>query len=121
MYVGYTPGYLGTVVEPDGVVVYGTGYDYDPWVGNVWYAPPETYGIAAQPIYSPAVGYSYGYGLGLMTPVVVGAWGSPYYYGSAYHGYPVLRLRQRERVRPLRRNELGWNEDRVHEPTRAWA
>ena len=88
IYVGYTPGYMGTVVEPDGVVVYGTGYDYDPWVGSVWYAPPETYGIAAQPIYSPAVGYSYGYGLGLMTPVVVGAWGTPYYYGSAYHGYP---------------------------------
>ncbi len=88
VYVGYTPGYLGTVVAPDGVVVYGTGYDYDPWVGDVWYAPPETYGIAAQPIYSPVVGYSYGYGLGLMTPVVVGAWGTPYYYGSAYHGYP---------------------------------
>jgi hypothetical protein len=88
VYVGYTPGYLGTVVAPDGVVVYGTGYDYDPWVGNVWYAPPETYGIAAQPIYSPVLGYSYGYGMGLFTPVVVGAWGVPYYYGSAYHGYP---------------------------------
>ena len=88
VYVGYTPGYLGTVVAPDGVVVYGTGYDYDPWVGNVWYAAPETYGIAAQPIYSPVVGYSYGYGMGLMTPVVVGGWGVPYYYGSAYHGYP---------------------------------
>ena len=24
--IGYTPGYMGTVVEPDGVVVYGTGY-----------------------------------------------------------------------------------------------
>jgi hypothetical protein len=86
VYVGYTPGYLGTVVAPEGVVVYGTGYDYDAWVGTVWYAPPETYGVAAQPIYSPAVGYSYG--LGLMTPVVVGVWGTPYYYGSAYHGYP---------------------------------
>jgi hypothetical protein len=88
VYVGYTPGYLGTVVTPDGTVVYGTGYDYDPWVGNVWYAPPETYGVAAQPIYNPAVGYSYGYGLGLMTPVVVGAWGAPYYYGGFYGGYP---------------------------------
>jgi hypothetical protein len=26
--IGYTPGYMGTVVEPDGVVVYGTGYPY---------------------------------------------------------------------------------------------
>lgn len=88
VYVGYTPGYLGTVVAPDGVVVYGTGYDYDPWVGTVWYAPPATYGIAAQPIYNPAVGWSYGYGLGLVTPAVVGVWGTPYYYGSVYHGYP---------------------------------
>ena len=28
--MGYTPGYLGTVVAPDGVVVYGTGYVYEP-------------------------------------------------------------------------------------------
>ena len=35
VYVGYTPGYLGTVVAPDGVVVYGTGYTYQPWVGTV--------------------------------------------------------------------------------------
>ena len=26
VYMGYTPGYLGTVVGPDGTVVYGTGY-----------------------------------------------------------------------------------------------
>ncbi len=26
--VGYTPGYLGEVITPDGVVVHGTGYAY---------------------------------------------------------------------------------------------
>jgi hypothetical protein len=88
IYTGYTPGYLGTVVAPDGVVVYGTGYDYDPWVGDVWYAPPETWGMAAQPIYNPAVGYGYGFGLGLATASMVDAWNTPYYYGAAYHGYP---------------------------------
>ena len=31
--VGYTPGYLGTVVAPGGVVVYGTGYTYTAYVG----------------------------------------------------------------------------------------
>jgi hypothetical protein len=30
IYEGYTPGYLGTVQSTDGVVVYGTGYDYPP-------------------------------------------------------------------------------------------
>ncbi len=34
VYVGYTPGYLGTVVAPGGVVVYGTGYAYQPWIGD---------------------------------------------------------------------------------------
>ena len=88
IYTGYTPGYLGTVVAPDGVVVYGTGYDYQPWVGNDWYAPPETFGIAAQPIYNPYVGWGYGYGLGLTTASMAYGWGAPYAYGSAYHGYP---------------------------------
>ena len=43
IYVGYTPGYLGTVVAPDGVVVYGTGYLYEPWIGTAYYAPPPTW------------------------------------------------------------------------------
>ena len=43
VYEGYTPGYLGTVVTPDGTVVYGTGYAYQPWIGDTWYAAPATY------------------------------------------------------------------------------
>jgi hypothetical protein len=88
VYVGYTPGYLGTVVEPDGVVVYGTGYDYTPWIGSVYYAAPETYGVQAQPVYNPATGMAYGMALGLTTAAMVDAWGSPYYYDSDYYGYP---------------------------------
>ncbi|MBP7081484.1 MAG: hypothetical protein KBA96_10250 [Rhodocyclaceae bacterium] len=81
-YVGYTPGYMGTVVGPYGTVVYGTGYYYTPWVGSVWYAPPYTYSIAAVPVYSMALGFSYGYATGLATA----AWVTPYY-GAAYHPY----------------------------------
>src|SRR5262249_57750683 len=45
--VGYTPGYLGTVVAPGGVVAYGTGYVYVSYVGPaIWYPPPITYGYA---------------------------------------------------------------------------
>ena len=88
IYTGYTPGYLGTVVEPDGVVVYGTGYAYEPWVGAAYYAPPVTYGVAAVPVYGPATGWTYGYGMGLATAAVVDSWHSPYYYSAAYHGYP---------------------------------
>jgi hypothetical protein len=82
VYVGYTPGYLGTVVEPYGTVVYGTGYAYAPWVGSVWYPPPYTYGVAAVPVYSAALGFTYGFATGLATA----AWVTPYY-GAAYHPY----------------------------------
>ena len=44
VYEGYTPGYMGTEVADDGTVVYGTGYDYNPWIGSVWYGPPITWG-----------------------------------------------------------------------------
>lgn len=88
VYVGYTPGYLGTVVAPDGVVVYGTGYNYTPWVGSVWYAAPYTWGLAAAPIYNPYIGFGFGFGLGLATA----AWAAPYWGGAYYHpgywGYP---------------------------------
>ena len=81
VYVGYTPGYYGTVIAPGGVVVYGTGYYYDPWVGTtVFYAPPMTYGVAAVPYYSPAVGFAFGFAMGAaLAP-------HPYYWGPAYYG-----------------------------------
>jgi len=82
VYVGYTPGYLGTVVDVGGTVVYGTGYAYSPWVGSVWYAPPLTYGVAAVPVYNPYVGFSFGFALGLATA----AWIDPYWGGAYYHG-----------------------------------
>ena len=51
---GYTPGYLGTVATPDGVVVYGTGYTYVPYIGpTVWYSSPVTYGYAASLTWTP--------------------------------------------------------------------
>ncbi len=84
VYVGYTPGYLGTVVAPSGVVVYGTGYSYTPWVGSVWYAAPYTYGVAAVPVYNPAVGMTYGFAMGLATAAWMdgGNYYHPYYYGG---------------------------------------
>jgi len=88
VYVGYTPGYMGTVVAPDGVVVYGTGYVYQPWVGTVWYAPPVTYGVMAQPVYNPAVGVTFGYAMGVTTAAVAYGYGAAPYYHPAYYGYP---------------------------------
>jgi hypothetical protein len=88
VYVGYTPGYLGTVVSTDGVVVYGTGYTYTTWVGSVWYPPPPTWGVAAAPVYNPAVGWAYGFSIGLMTAAMAEPyWGGAYYH-PYYYGYP---------------------------------
>ena len=89
VYVGYTPGYMGTVLTPYGTVVYGTGYAYSPWIGTVWYPPPYTYSVAAAPVYNPYVGFTYGFAVGLATA----AWMTPYWGGAYYHpnywgGYP---------------------------------
>jgi len=88
VYVGYTPGYMGTVVTPDGVVVYGTGYVYQPWVGTVYYPPPVTYGVMAQPVNNPAVGITFGFAMGVTTAAVVYGGGGTAYYHPAYYGYP---------------------------------
>ncbi|MEP7328781.1 MAG: hypothetical protein ABI777_06180, partial [Betaproteobacteria bacterium] len=89
VYVGYTPGYLGTVVSPYGTVVYGTGYAYAPWVGSAWYPPPYTYGVAAAPLYNPYVGFTYGFAVGLATAAwTYPYWGGAYYHPGYYGGYP---------------------------------
>jgi len=66
VYVGYTPGYYGTVVSDD-VVVYGTGYECDPYVGendDDWYGCPATYGLGTYFGWNPWVGWSWGWGWG---------------------------------------------------------
>ncbi len=84
VYVGYTPGYYGTVVSDD-VVVYGTGYACDPWVGAYWYGCPATYGMGVYFGWNPWVGWTFGWGWGWY-----GGWYGPYnpwwgpWYGPAY-------------------------------------
>jgi len=71
VFVGYTPGYYGTVVTTDGVVVYGTGYYYPAYIGTYWYPYPPTYGWGA----GFTVGFFWGFAAG-------GGWGSPCCYGG---------------------------------------
>lgn len=93
IYVGYTPGYYGTVVSND-VVVYGTGYTCDPWVGDYWYGCPATYGFNVGFGYDPWVGWTFGYGWGWGYPYAwYGPWWGPWgwypyypYYGWGYWG-----------------------------------
>jgi hypothetical protein len=93
--VGYTPGYFGTVVTPDGVVVYGTGYTYVSYVGaTIWYPPPITYGYGAAVAWTPWTGWAMGFGFGLAVGAAAWGyhdccWGCAPYWGSyyPYHGY----------------------------------
>jgi hypothetical protein len=43
--VGYSPGYVGSYVNTESTVVYGSGYWYRPWVGSMWYGYPTTWGF----------------------------------------------------------------------------
>ena len=75
VYVGYTSGYYGTYVAPGGVVVYGTGYWYDPWIGNVWIGPPYTYGFGAGFVWGATPGFVLGFTSGLFFDPWWGPWG----------------------------------------------
>jgi hypothetical protein len=61
VYVGYTPGYYGSYAAPDGVVVYGTGWQYPPYIGSVWIGPPVTYGFGAGFEWGAASGFALGF------------------------------------------------------------
>jgi hypothetical protein len=74
VYVGYTPGYYGTIVSSTtGTVVYGTGWYYPPFVGSHWYGAPYTYGLGVASTWSSESGWSLTIGVGY-------AYGYSYYY-----------------------------------------
>ncbi len=77
VYVGYMPGYTYSYVY-GGVVVYGTGYYYQPWYGAYYYPRPVTYGYGVH--YNPYSGW------GFTFSVSVG-WGFHGHYGWGPRGY----------------------------------
>jgi hypothetical protein len=64
VYVGYTPGYLGTYVADDDCIVFGSGYRYDPWIGNVWFGAPITYGLGVAFDWDDGFGWAWGFDWG---------------------------------------------------------
>lgn len=76
--VGYTPGYFGVNIS-DGLVVYGTGYPCEGYVGTVWYGCPVTYGYGANFALDSAVGFAFGFAAGY-------AWGGAAPYWGPYWG-----------------------------------
>jgi len=86
IYVGYTPGYYGTVVS-NGVVVYGAGYPCDSWIGTEWYGCPTPYGYGAAFGYGLAMGWALSFGWGWYDPWYDPWWGPWYPYYPGY--WPV--------------------------------
>jgi hypothetical protein len=74
VYIGYTPGYYGTIVSSSSsTVVYGTGWYYPPYIGSYWYGAPYTYGVGVASTWSSGTGWSITIGIGY-------TYGYPYYY-----------------------------------------
>lgn len=82
--VGYTPGYMGVVVSADGTVVYGTGYVYPAYVGEVYYGYPATYGYGAGFGLGMAEGFAFGFAAGAIWGAASPYWG-PYWWGGPYN------------------------------------
>ncbi|MGU3496967.1 carbohydrate-binding family V/XII [Xanthobacteraceae bacterium A53D] len=77
--VGYTPGYMGVIVQPGGTVVYGTGYYCNGYVGSAWYACPATYGYGAGFSVGTAVGFGFGFAAGWAWGAAVTPYWGPYW------------------------------------------
>jgi hypothetical protein len=87
VYVGYLPGYTYSYVY-GGVVVYGTGYYYQPWYGAYYYPRPVTYGYGVH--YSPYSGWGFSVSIRVgwgYHPYSRGYWGPRGYHAGYRHGY----------------------------------
>ncbi|MCK5078794.1 MAG: sulfur globule family protein [Bacteroidales bacterium] len=87
VYVGYLPGYTYSYVY-GGVVVYGTGYYYQPWYGYYYYPRPVTWGYGVH--YSPYSGWGFSFGISIgwgFHPYRRGYWGARGYNRGYRHGY----------------------------------
>ncbi len=88
VYVGYTPGYYHSYMY-GGVVIYGTGYYYQPWYGYYYYPRPVTYGFGVH--YNPYTGWGFSVGVsyGWLTLSYghYGYWGPGGYMHGYRHGY----------------------------------
>ncbi len=80
---GYLPGYTGSYVY-GGTVVYGTGWPYNPWWGDVFIPRPVTWGFGAT--FSSGWGcWGFGVGAGWGVASFGCAWNSGWWGAGNYH------------------------------------
>jgi len=88
VYVGYTPGYIGSYWY-HGCVVWGTGWHYRPWYHHHYYHRPWTWGLNVR--YSPYYGWSYGVTWTNGPFSIAWGWGGGYYGWGGYRRPPYHR------------------------------
>lgn len=86
---GYTSGYLGTYVQGDPVIIFGTGFYYRPWYGSVYYPRPTTWGFSF--CYNPWTGWTMGFGFNVGFMHIGFSTGPSYGYGGGWFGPPYYR------------------------------
>ncbi len=90
---GYTGGYLGSYVQGDPVIIFGTGFYYRPWYGAFYYPAPLTWGFGFA--YNPWIGWGMccGYNVGYMHVGFSFGYGYGYGYGwgGGWYGPPMYR------------------------------
>lgn len=92
--VGYTPGYLGVVVNDAGTVVYGTGYSYPAYVSEtVYYGYPPSYGYGASFALGTLEGFAFGFAAGAIWGSEYPCWG-PYWGPGPTHGWNYVNINQ---------------------------
>jgi hypothetical protein len=90
IYTGYTPGYYGTVASWDNVVVYGTGWNYPPYVdGANWVPRVHTYGVGSSLRWSVGAGWSLEFGRGMKIGGECSPWWEPLDAGGWGFAMPV--------------------------------
>jgi hypothetical protein len=87
--VGYTSGYLGTYVQGDPVIIFGTGFHYAPWFGSIYYPRPTTWGFNFS--YNPWTGWTMGFGFNVGFMHVGFMFGPSFGYGGGWYGPPYYR------------------------------
>ncbi len=98
VYVGYTPGYVGSYAY-GGCVVYGTGWYYPAWHGSYYYPHHATWGfnVRYNPWYGWGVGVSWSNGPFTISIGYGGGYGYPHSYwgpgGYAFVPVPVYGRR----------------------------
>ena len=87
--VGYTGGYLGTFVQGDPVIIFGTGFHYAPWFGSMYYPRPTTFGFNFS--YNPWTGWTMGFGFNVGFLHIGFSTGPSNGYGGGWFGPPYYR------------------------------